>query len=154
MATTNGAFWNTRVPTPRGERVESFVLSQSSLTLGAAADILRICKLESSRIQIADCFIRCSDMDTNGSPTLVFTLRVTDGTTTKVLIHQSTVGQAGGVIRPTKVPATEPGVGFVTTNGDFRVELLIDTGAATAAAGTLEVGLTLNGWYPSGSVTE
>ena len=154
MATSQSTLWTTRIPTPVGDDTTSCVLALTSLTLGAAADILKITPLPGKGISITDCFMACSDMDTNATPTLDITLRITDGTTTKVLILASTVGQAGGVIRPTKVPASEPGIGYAFDTDDYWLELLINTASATPAAGTLNIGLIMNGWYKTGSVTE
>lgn len=154
MATTKGANWEVRVPVPLGIRSEHFVLTHTSLTLGATNDVFKICQIPAKGITVYGGFIQVSDMDTNATPTLSLTLRITDGTTTKVLIDQSLAGQAGGFTSPSKIPATENAVGFTTTNRNFWFELLIVTGAATAAAGTLNIGLSLNGYYAAGAVTE
>lgn len=157
MATTKGSNWTRRIPVPVGSETVSINLPHASLTLGSTNDILKVVPIPCKGVTFTDCYSRCSDMDTNATPTLVYTVRYNDGAsspTTKVLLHQTTIGQGGGVIRPTKVPATEPGVGFTTTTSTGWIEILIDTQAATAAAGTLEVGLTMDGWYVTGAVTE
>ena len=156
MATTKGSNWTRRVPVPVGNGTEDVFLTHTSLTLGAAADILKVVPIPAKGVMFTNARMRCSDMDTNATPTLVFTLRYNDGAaspTTKVLLHQTTIGQGGGVITPTKVPATEPGIGFTTNTSTGWLEIHIDTASATAAAGTLDVEFSLTGWYPTGAVT-
>jgi len=159
MATNYGPNWNTGVTIPVGSPygtplalyLGTGTVGAETVTLsGAAADTYRLCKLP-KRVTVADALIQTGDLDSNGTPLLVFSLRITDGTTTKTIIHQTTVGQAGGVIRPTKIATTENGLGFTTTNKDFWLEILIDTGAATAAAGIFKVFVNLTGGYLPGA---
>lgn len=155
MATTKGTNWTRRVPIPVGDGTEEVFLTHTALTLGSTNDIFKVVQIPAKGVMFTNARIRCSDMDT-GTPALVFTLRYNDGAaspTTKVLIHQTTIGGTGGVITPTKIPATEPGIGFTTNTNTGWLEILIDTQAATAAAGTLDVMFTLTGWYPTGAVT-
>lgn len=105
----------------------------SSSDLTEAGDILKICKLPKNA-KIIRGRMKLPDIDT-GSPANVISVEVYDGTTTKTLIDESTVGQGGGEIESAKALATEDAVGFVTTNDDFYLRAICDTASATAAAG-------------------
>lgn len=158
MATNYGPNWgkgNTiPVGSPYGTPLAFYLgtgtVGAETVTLGSTNDTYRLCQLP-KRVTIADALIQTGDHDTNVSPALVFSLRVTDGTTTKTIIHQTTVGQAGGVIRPTKIATTENGLGFTTTSKDFWLEILIDTQAGTAAAAIFKGFVTLTGGYQPGA---
>lgn len=152
MANVNGTYYNFTIPpAPVGSaRDITPIFSETFTPSGAAADTRRLIKVPINTVFGAGTFVQCSDGDTNGAPAFVFTLRVSDGTTHKVLIHQTTIGQTGGIARPTKIPATENAIGWVTDNNNYRVELLYDTAAATAASMTFVYGLHLIGWLPSG----
>lgn len=102
------------------------------------------------RIQVGgNWYIQAPDMDTNGSPAAVVTLRLNHPTlTARPIIHQTTILQTGGVARPSKVPATESGIGFTTDDETWWLELFVDTAAATLAAGTLIIGCDFWGHYP------
>ena len=78
--------------------------------------------------KILDGYLSTNDLD-DGTAAVVLSVEVTDDTTTKTLIDGSTVGQAGGFIRPSKTPATEDAIGYVTGNGSFRVRVYVDTTA-------------------------
>lgn len=151
MANVNGTYYNFTIPpAPTGSARDVTAIFTETFTPGATNDTRRLLKLPINTVFGAGTFIQCSDMDTNGAPALVMTLRVTDGTTTKILIDATTIGQGGGIIRPTKIPATENAIGFVTDNNDYRLELLYVTQAATAASGTFVYGIQMCGWAPSG----
>lgn len=150
MASVNGTYYNYFIPpAPQGSARLDIPIFTETFTPGSTNDTRRLLKVPINIVFTADTFFQVSDMDT-GTPALVMTLRVTDGTTTKVLIHQSTAGQAGGLARPTKIPATENAIGWCTDNVNYWVELLIDTQAATAASGTFVYGIGMTGYAPSG----
>lgn len=111
-------------------------------------DIYKIVTLP-KRIQIGcNWSIQAPDGDTNGAPAAVVTLRLNHPTlTARPIIHQSTILQTGGVIRPSKSPTVETGVGFTTDDDTWWLEILVDTAAATLAAGTLIVGCDFWGGY-------
>lgn len=158
MATNYAPTWGKGVTIPVGSPYSTQLalylgtgtVGAETVTLGSTNDTYRLCQLP-KRVTITDALIQTGDLDSGGSPALVFSLRVTDGTTTKTIIHQTTVGQAGGVIRPTKIATTENGLGFTTTNGSFWLEILIDTQAATAAAAIFKVFVNLTGGYLPGA---
>lgn len=92
--------------------------------------------------------------DHDSGANLVLSLRIYDGTTPRYLIHQTTVGQAGGVAIPSKAPATENAIGFTTDTDLWELEILIDTGAAGGAqAAIAKVQLDISGWVSPGTVS-
>jgi hypothetical protein len=152
MATTNLAtYLGVVYPTPVGESTVSFVIKATTVAaeMGTAA-VNRIAKIRAKGISVIDGFAQCNDLDSNATPTAVFSVVITDGTTTKTLIDASTIAQAGGLIRPTKLASTENAIGFTTDNDDYYVAIVWGTGAATGVAGTFNVGLTLSGFYKYG----
>lgn len=155
MATLAMSSFSKRWPVPVGDCAVEFVVKNTTNTSYMGTnDINKIAKIDAARVTVKDCFVQIGDADTNATPTAVFDLQITDGTTTKTLISGATTAQAGGLIRPTKVPTTEDGVGFTTTNRSFWVQIKWTTASATAAAVAVWVGLTLDGFYPAGAVTE
>lgn len=151
MANVNGTYYNFTIPpAPVGSARDITPIFSETFTPGATSDTRRLLKIPINTVIGAGSFIQCSDMDTAGSPALVMTLRITDGTTTKVIIDATTIGQTGGIIRPTKIPATENAIGFVTDTVNYRLELLYVTAAGTAASGTFVYGLNMIGWAPTG----
>lgn len=153
MAAVKGTYWNSVVPNPAGSMHTACPIYSETFTPGALNDTRKLLQLPRGVTIGAGTFFQVSDMDTGG-PTLVLTLRVTDGTTTKDIINGSAAGGTGGLARPTKAPASEPGVGFTTTSANFWLELLIATAATTAASGTFVYGIELSGFYLPGAVTE
>lgn len=77
--------------------------------------------------------VTASDMDTNGTPTLVmdFGIGDSDGVIDTVLINDSAIGQAGG-LDFTDATAAD----WVDVGGKYFIMTVV-TAAATAAAGTL-----------------
>ena len=156
MATaTNGTFYLVNQNVPVGKPgTDTILLKHTSWTPGGVVnDTYRICKLPHG-VTLGDCFVQMSDIDTNATPTAVFNLQATDGTTTKVLISGSTIGQAGGFIRPTLANATETGIGYTLDTRNYWLELKFTTAVATPASGTFVVSLTLSGNYQAGAITE
>lgn len=150
MATVYGAYYNhVIIPAPVGSARDITPIFTETFTPGALNDTRRLNKVPINTCFGAGTFIQVSDMDTGG-PTLTLTLRVTDGTTTKVLISASTAGQGGGLARPTLAPAVEDGIGFTTNNNDYWVELLYAAAATTPASGTFRWGLHLTGYASTG----
>lgn len=150
MANVNGTYYNyTIIPAPVGTARDVTAIFSETFTPGALNDTRRLCKVPINVCFGPGTFFQVSDMDTGG-PSLVLTLRVTDGTTTKVLIDASAAGGTGGLARPTKAPATENAIGWTTDNNNYWVELLYATAATTAASGTFVWGIHMVGWAPTG----
>lgn len=154
MAAVKGTYWNTAVPNPAGSMHTVCPIFSETFTPGATNDTRKLLQLPRGVTIGAGTFFQVSDMDTDATPALVLTLRVTDGTTTKTIISGSTAGQGGGLARPTLIPATEDGVGFTTNNHNYWLELLYATAADVAASGTFVYGIELSGFYLPGAVTE
>jgi hypothetical protein len=157
MAVVNSNYWplkHIRVPrgAARGDITVHLLLA--AYAPGATNDRMQLFQLPKG-IQVVDAVVATPDQDSNGTPLYVFTLRLYNGTTAKPIIHQTTIGQTGGVARPSKIPATETGLGFVTPDAPratsatsiWAVELLTDTAPATAVAGDVHIYLTLSGDY-------
>jgi len=157
MATNyNLLTWNNSLTVPIGSPygtplvlpMGSGTAGAETITFGSTNDTYRLIRLP-KRVCIADALWQLGDHDSGTA--LVLTLRVTDGTTTKTIIHQASTGQAGGIIRPTKIPTTEDGVGFTTTSESFWLEVLVSTQATGAQAAISRVIVTLTGAYPPGT---
>lgn len=151
MATTLHKHWE-RTVAPEGPDA-TVVRSFTTTTALAASDVLKLLRVPRGR-KVVDAWMRASDIDTHATPTVVLTLRTNDGSAQKAIIHQSTVGQGGGLARPTKIAATEPGLGYTFDDGDYWIEVFVDTVAATPAAGAIQVGVTLSGYRDPGDITE
>lgn len=150
MANVNGTYYNFTIPpAPVGSARDVTAVFRETFTPGGLNDTRRLNKVPINVMFGPGCFIQCAELD-SGVDALVLTLRVTDGTTTKKIIDASTVGQAGGIARPTKAPATEDAIGWVTDNNNYWVELLVATAAGTAASGVFQWGLHFIGWAPTG----
>jgi hypothetical protein len=157
MATTSkGNKWGTRVPLPSGVAQNSnFIVKSLMSGDGGTNSILKLFTVPDRGITITDCFVQCDQIDSNATPTVVFDIRLTDGTTTKTLISGSTAGQAGNFVRASKKAATEDGIGFTTTNKNFWVEAKWTTAVATVdTTKTFNVGLMTSGYYHASDVTD
>jgi hypothetical protein len=94
-----------------------------------ANDEVELCWVPKGAV-ITACELRCTDVDTNGSPTILFD--VGDDSSEARLISASTVGQASG----TTTTLAVTGFGYKYTAAT-KIKCYINTAAATAAAGTL-----------------
>lgn len=150
MANVNGKFYNyTIIPAPVGSNRDlTPFFTETFVPSGATNDTRRLNKVPINVCFGAGTWMQAGDGDTGAG--LVLTLRVTDGTTTKVLISASTVGQAGGIARPTLGPTVEDGIGFVTNNNNYWVEILYATQAAVAQSFTFNWGIQMCGWHATG----
>lgn len=83
---------------------------------------------------LIDVILDCDDLDSNGSPAIKFDVGIS-GTAAK-FISASTVGQAGGVQRSNVAGTT----GYTPTS-NTPVIAKVNTAAATAAAGTVRIGI-------------
>lgn len=155
MANANSTKYKLNFPLPVGNGSHAYVFSVTTDTTAmATGDTFGLIQLPAKGLTVVDAFVQSADLDTNATPTVVFSLQVSNGTTTKTIIHQSTVGQAGGFIRPTKAAASEDGIGYTIPDDNYYLRLLYDTGSATAAAAAVKVGIVLSGFYEAGAVTE
>jgi hypothetical protein len=158
MATTNVPFlWNQKSPNVVGVGYASLLplydLGKNSTYLlpATTGDILNIVRVPKRCMIGANWAIHCGDLDTGTG--LVFTLQLYDGTTAFPLIHQTTVGQAGGVAIPSKGPATETGIGKIIDDKDWYLRLLIDTQATGNQAARFMIQAHYSGWYTPGVIT-
>lgn len=156
MATTRHSFMGAGNPDPKGMHVTvSQVLDLgkgSTYTLPATTgDILKVRGLPKGSTIGHGCALIFGDHDTGAG--LVVSLRASNGTTHKYIIHQSTVGQAGGIAIPSKSPATETAIGWVIPDTTYDLEILIDTQAAGGQAAIAMIQLELLGWATPGAVS-
>lgn len=91
-------------------------------------------------VWLTQCVLVSDDLDTNATPTLVFDVGIgdSDGVLDTTLLSGSTAGQAGGTVVPLDPSAEAP----VDVSGKFLI-VDVTTAAATAAAGDIEVFVTL-----------
>jgi hypothetical protein len=99
-----------------------------------AADVVQLLKVPKGAI-ILDLHVVASDMDTNGTPLMTFSIGY--GGSTAYWISTSTVAQAGGVARPTALTARP-----LTMTDEDTIDLLWVAAAATFAAGTIDLVVT------------
>lgn len=133
--------------------IRSFSLSSTTTQFGVQDDVLMVCTLGRGDKIGGGCFVQTDDLDTGA--THVMSLEVTNGTTTKTVIDGATTGQAGGLVRPTKDPSTEDGVGYVVPDGTYWVQAICDTAAAgEQASATLVVGVQICGHRDNDELTE
>lgn len=105
----------------------------------AAGDIVQLVKVPKNAY-ITEVLVAVPDLDTNGSPTITFT--VGDQGDVDRFITSSTTGQAGGVVRLNALPSVSSsliatGAGYRYTAED-TIDLTVGTGPATGAtSGTI-----------------
>jgi len=96
-------------------------------------DLIRLCKIPANEVPVEVIF-SCPDLDSNGSPAIVFDVGVYDsvGSTDDIdaFIDGSTVGQAGGVARMDQ----EDGPNLAAVGYDRYVQAKVITAPATGVA--------------------
>jgi hypothetical protein len=134
MATYQSQQVSDRMPIPSHGFGSSVYCQRFKITTTAAlttADVLQFGYLP-KYARVVDAWVKASDMDTNGTPTLAF--NIGDASDVDRLFAATTAGQAAGT---TRMSATT-GFGY-----RYDDETLItgapSTNAATGAAGTLEL---------------
>lgn len=153
-ASGKASTWQKRAATPVGGPYTGQLIYTFTATPGSVADdTLKIDELARG-ITLTDAWVSHTDGDTHATPTAVFNLQVTDGTTTKILISGSTIAQGGGFIRPTLIATTETAMGYTIPNKNFWLELKWTTEAATPASSTVVVCVSYTGFYQAGALTE
>lgn len=159
MATFRSLYANKQmnVPEPFGSEVQSIRATIATTTALALNDILYMMDLPVDAVPL-DCVLYATDLDTGGSPAITLSVGVlNDGATDldtsadnggAAWIVASTIGQAGGMARPTtnalwrSVARKNTISGGTPTGGQLtKIGVKVAAGAATAAAGT--VGLEL-----------
>ena len=113
-------------------------------TTGVINDIFKVAKLPKGAKLSPGWYLEVPDLDTNATPTLTISVKVTDGTTTKTVIAAATTGQAGGVAYDsTATVGQQTGwANFKTTNDDFYVYVTWAAAAATFASGACLLGFS------------
>ncbi len=150
MANVFGTFWKTKIPSPVGLAQTICVPFTETFAPGALNDTRKLLQLPYGVTIGANSYMQVGDMDSGTA--LVLTLRISNGTTTKVLIDASTVGQAGGIIRPTKIGTTENAVGFTTDSHGYYLELLIATAATGAQSALFTYAVDMTGFFTDQSI--
>lgn len=153
-ASGKASTWQKRVNTPVGAPYSQELYYSFTATPGSVDDdTMKIDEIPRG-LTITDAWVDHTDGDTHATPTAVFDLRVTDGTTPKILISGSTIAQGGGFIRRTLSAATETAMGYTIPNRNYWLELIWTTKAATPASSTVKVCVSCTGAYPAGALTE
>lgn len=125
----------------------TFINTGETLTaahLGEAGDTRRIARLDAG-ITLCFAWLKTSAIDTNAVPTAVHSLEVTDGTTTKTLVHQLAAGVAGAAaVQLGGQDVNEDAFGYTlgtpAAGSHWYLRLITDTAAATeGSAGVYEV---------------
>lgn len=105
------------------------------LAAPANGDVFQMVRVPNGA-RILDMALSSTDIDTNGSPTA--TLSVGDGGSTARFLVASTIGQAGGIVQGIGVFGA---LGYQYTAED-TIDVIIPTGPATGAIGTLKMWVT------------
>ncbi|HEY0964093.1 MAG TPA: hypothetical protein VGE69_17220 [Pseudomonadales bacterium] len=106
----------------------------TSTELTAASDTVIVGKLPKGHV-VVDCIVDVDDLDSGGSPAVVFDVGVEDDT--DAFIAASTAAQAGGIARMNN----KAGPRLAASDSDREVILTITTPPATDQSGT--IGCTL-----------
>lgn len=124
---------------------------------GEVGDIHRIAILGKGDKLGANFAVQIAQIDSHATPTHTFNLRAfKTGEAALILIHESTVGQTGGIARSSKVNATENGVGAIIPSEGYELQLICVAAAATQVAGptTAVVCMDLCSYRDTGEITE
>lgn len=126
-----------------GQRMR--VITGTDLDLFTTAEsVWKIRRIGKQMMVTAETFVQIGDGDS--STGAVFSLEITNGTTTKTVIALSTAAQAGGGVRPSKSAAVEDGVGWVVPAEGYWLQLRCTTAASgTPAAVAATVHLFVSG---------
>lgn len=130
MATYQADNFST-IPTKHG-RHERFIVTTYTLTAALALnDVIQMCQLPPNAT-VFFTQLSSTDLDTNGSPTIV--LDVGDGDDTDRFIDGSTVGQTGGTqVNNTVAP-------YRTYTAEDTIDVLVQAAPATGAtSGTIKL---------------
>lgn len=151
MATVKGNHYNfVIIPAPVGTARDCMAIFSETFAPGATADVRQLIKVPINVTILPSSFMQVGDMDTGTA--LVLTLRITDGITTKTIISASTVGQIGGIIRPTLGPTVEDAIGWTVNNNNYRLELVFATGPTGATSAAFIYGLGMTGWAADNAI--
>jgi hypothetical protein len=138
--TGNVAAGKQPMPIPSGSEVVAVRLEAVLSTAPGANDTFYLADLPEDCVPV-DCLLDAPDLDTNGAPTIAISAGFLNAAKTDLdgtaWIVASTIGQAGGLARPT----TNTMVRTAPSSARKPVGLKFTAAAATFAAGT--VGLTL-----------
>jgi hypothetical protein len=124
---------------PSGLFVIERAIPVAATNVETANDELYLLQFPDGNVRLLNLRITATDLDTDGSPALVFSIKTeTTGGTEVTLISGSTIGQAGG---SDDLDANTP-LASLDVGGEYLI-MDVSTGAATAAAGTLTVQATV-----------
>lgn len=148
MTTTTHPYFDSVLNAPEGGTCE-ITRSFAGLTLGAEDDVAKVAQVPRGR-RITNPFIQSGDFDSGAAH--LMSLELTDGSTTKVLIDQTNIGQAGGLARPSKAQSVEDGLDFVVPGAGWWLQVRCTTAAGGAQAAALVVGFGVGGHYDTGAI--
>jgi hypothetical protein len=141
LLTTNSpvALGQNPMPEPKGSEVVSVRLEHSLAANPGANDTAWLADLPEDCV-VVDCVLDAPDLDTNGAPTITISAGFLNAAKTDIVapwIVASTLGQAGGIARPTISQLFREG----SSSSRRGIGLKFPAVAATFAAGV--VGLTV-----------
>lgn len=143
LLTTNSkyALGAQQMPVAQGSELVSVRMTHTLSANPAANDVAWVGDLPPDHVPV-DCILDAPDLDTNAGPTITISAGVLNAGKTDLdstWIAAATIGQSGGVARPT----TNTLVRTAPSSSKQSIGLKFPAAAATFAAGT--VGLTV--WY-------
>lgn len=143
--TTKHKNFNRLPPNPTGSYSSILYREFSDQEFGEEGDILEVCPLGRGMVIGGGSFVQLADLDSGSAH--VFSVEIVDSSDTvkATLIDGSTTGQTGGIARPSKVPATEDGVGYVVPGEGYKLRLICDTAASTEVSGDILVAVEIGG---------
>lgn len=111
----------------------------TALTTIEANDVVKVFRLPPN-IKVLFGRIDCEDLDAHATPTVTMELQVTDGTTTKYIFNDTTIGQTGGFVDSRDAGANsvldafdaDTAIGYVIPDGETDWYLALKFSAAVA----------------------
>jgi hypothetical protein len=139
--TTNSRYATGQLPVPVGQGADivSFRATHTLSANPAAGDAAHLFDLPPDHV-IVDFILDAPDLDTNGAPTVTISVGTLNAAKTALVdtfLAASTIGQAGGIARPTLNTA----VRMAPSSSPVSIGITFPATCATFAAGT--VGLTV-----------
>lgn len=114
----------------RAETGQNMSVDVFDLTAALAnGDIIQMCSIPAGA-KVTEVVIHTADLDSNGSPTISFT--VGDGADADRFILTSTVMRTGGIARLDAVPTSTTGAGYEYTSAD-TIDIAVTANPATGA---------------------
>lgn len=118
----------------RGEIADFVTITVSTTVIGTINNTIELLWVPKNAV-ITGITFACSDIDTNGTPTVKFDIG--DSGSANRYLAASTIGQSAGITN-----AIAQGGFLYKTTADTKIIATVNTAPATAAAGTITFGVT------------